>query len=502
MPLASKKIAAAAAAVLAFASGTSSAWAQQAGLPPVPNEGVQVQGTSNWLSDRRIRDGGGIRVGEFELHPGIGAQFGIDSNYYMRTDKGGFINSRLPSDPAVAPALRISPSFFMATAPPEGKPNGPAAEMPKVAVQLGAALSYNEFFGVLQPSSGEQRNVAATAFGRADFLPGRPFSLGVFAVYARTLNPNPSGSTDTSFNRNDVGGGVDFTVQPGGGTLDWRFGYQIRAALFDQSANVPFNNLQHEVFTKGRWRFRPRTAFLYDFTQRFLTYTASNSLSDLFDGSPVRARIGITGLVTSRFGILGMLGWGSTFFYTGNLPQTMPNVPPPQYNSLIAHAEAKFYLSANPEAGEVAAPTTSISTLAFGYVRDFGGSYLANYYGLDRGYARLQWFIGGGKAVISIEGGAGAHEYGPVYLRGGTPMLVNPMTPGGATMTTLVPDATLFGEYRIFPTFGINLTGRYTGEYGAGGSTVVLQDPRGPGPTSYNVEYTRFEAYLGARWFM
>src|SRR5438874_2699871 len=94
-------------AALAIVGWASTASAQ--GLPATPNEGVYTPGISNWISDKRIRDGQGIRVGEFEMHPGIGAQIGVDTNYFMRTDRAGFINS----DPKIAPIMRITPSFYM-----------------------------------------------------------------------------------------------------------------------------------------------------------------------------------------------------------------------------------------------------------------------------------------------------------------------------------------------------------------------------------------------------
>ena len=33
-----------------------------------------------WLQDRRVLEGEGLRSGDFEFHPGIGAQLGYDSN--------------------------------------------------------------------------------------------------------------------------------------------------------------------------------------------------------------------------------------------------------------------------------------------------------------------------------------------------------------------------------------------------------------------------------------
>lgn len=471
-----------AAAAAAFVGWASEAAAQS--MPAAPNEGVYTNGMSNWVSAKRIRDGMGIRVGDFELHPGIGVQFGVDTNYFMRTDKPGFLNS----DPKATPVMRLTPSFYVATAPSESK-GGALPELPKVMAQAGAALSYNEFFGQLQP---EQRNVGANVFGRVDFLPGRPFAVGLNALYFRTINPNFSGNPDASFNRNDVGGGIDFTLQPGGGTLDWKLGYQVRAALFDQSQAVPFNNLQNEIFTKGRWRFRPRTAFLYDARFGFLNYTALNSTyNNLFNATPLRTRIGLNGLITNRFGLTAMVGWGSSFLNTGNVAST-PGTPGVQYNSLIAQAEAKFYLGANPEAGEVAT-SAAVSTLAFGYVRDFQTSYLSNVYGWDRGYAQFEWFVGGGKFLVALNGGVGAAQYAPPYLSGGA--LASP--PGGA-FTTVKPDATLFTEYRIWPTFGVNLTGRYTGEYPVSGNA---QGGIASNGGLFDVRYTRFEALGGARLF-
>src|SRR5262245_32760751 len=55
-----------------------------------------------WLKDRRYTEGPGVRVGDFEVHPGIAAEFGYDSNYFRGSD-----------DVATASALRlrITPSI-------------------------------------------------------------------------------------------------------------------------------------------------------------------------------------------------------------------------------------------------------------------------------------------------------------------------------------------------------------------------------------------------------
>jgi len=482
MPLRSRHVAAAFALVLLGAARVAHADAP----PPPPGSGYNPH-MGSWLADPRISNGQGWRVGDFELHPSIGAEIGADSNWFMRTDKTGFLNGPPGAPVQATPVMRITPAFALTTASPQNKP-GENVEPPKVNVNLSAALSYNEFFGVLNP---EQRNVGANVNGRVDFLPGRPFSVGLFALYTRTLNPNTSGNPDSSFNRNDVGGGLELVLQPGGGTLDWRLGYQIRGGVFDQAAAVPFTNLQHDIYTKGRWKFRPRTAFLYDANFRFMNYTNSTSYNWLLDGTPMRTRLGMSGLVTSRIALTGMLGWASTFLNTNGLAQAAPGSgnatpsAPPQWNSIIAQAEAKFFLTANPEAGEAPA-NASFSTIAIGYVRDYQASFLSNFYGWDRGYAKWQWFIGP-KAAISVEGGVGAAQYGDVYVR-------NQTTPVKGHFVTVKPDASIFGEYRILPSLAVNISGRFTGEFS--NETV----PANGG--TYVMDWKRFEGFAGVRWFM
>src|SRR5450432_1616003 len=43
---------------------------------------LEARAQQPWLSDRRYGEGIGVRVGNLELHPGIAAEAGYDSNYF------------------------------------------------------------------------------------------------------------------------------------------------------------------------------------------------------------------------------------------------------------------------------------------------------------------------------------------------------------------------------------------------------------------------------------
>ena len=454
----------------------------------------QKANAQEWLKDRRYQEGIGVRTGDFELHPGIAAEIGYDSNWFLRTFKqdAARIANGDPNAPVQDGAiLRITPSLNFSTLGGQRRAGDPESAKPTVTFRGGLSATYREFFGPERLR--DQRNVSATANMRLDVLPDRPIGFGVEGSYTRTIQPNTTGDPDQSFNRDDLDGRLELVTVPGGGTLDWRFGYGLHATLFENSSAVPYNNITNEAYTKGRWKFRPRTAFLYDGSVRWRNYLsdADRATVQLFDSTPVRARLGLNGLITSRFAFLGMVGWGSSFNRPANLPQVK------QYNSVIGQAEFKFFLTAAPGDADMGV-SLLLSSIAIGYSRDFQPSYLGSHYGSDRGYAKVQYMFAG-RVLLSLEGGVGALTYPDLYY------------PPGATQTGIAhdawtdvrADATLFAEYRFSSSFGVNTTFNYTTNI----SDTRLPIATIPGATAgtgdlYDLNYRRFQAFLGVRWFL
>lgn len=433
-----------------------------------------------WLRDRRYSEGIGIRVGDFELHPGVGAEVGFDSNWFSRTSSTDtrFVNR----DPVPAGVLRVTPSFSISTlSAARREADGSGAALPTVAILANAAATYREFLGEEQVRS--QRNLSAIANLRFDILPGRSVGAGVFGNFERTIQGAIAGigAVGSSFNRMDFGGGGELVLQPGGGTLDWRFGYRYAGTRFEDTAGTPFDNDQHTGFTKGRWRFRPRTALLFDAELRAFNYRSPSTFFALYDSMPIRARLGMNGLISSRFALTLMVGYGGSFNDTTQITQAT------QFDNVIGQAEFKIFLSANPSAPEEGVPSVSVSSLALGVTRDFSNSYFGGFYMINRGYANLSFGLGG-RFVGGIEAGLGAISYPNVFFAGGQ------LAQTGWTDLRL--DTQAFGEYRFSNSFGVNTTVRFTSNF----SDNTL--PAAGGGGVFDLNWRRFEAYLGARWFM
>ena len=449
--------------------------------PLLVSRAAHAQG---WLADRRYTEGIGIKAGDFELHPGIGVMAGFESNYFLRTYNPGFVNS----NPVPAGVFAITPSFYMSTLGPERKEGDVNAAPPTVDFRLGSDLTYRAFVGdqeILNQNGLD--GLSADFNARMVVLPKRPFSFGVQAGYNRTLAPNTVGNPDANFNQNLLNVGADFTITPGGGTLNWKFGYNGNFDFFDASGGqAPFNNFQNTFFTRGEWKFSPKTAVIYDANFALINYQQQSvAFNGLQNSTPLRTRLGMNGLIGSRFALAAFAGYGGSF---AQAPAGWAANAVPQYDSAIGQIEAKFFLTANPATEQNPNDVgLSVSNLAIGYNRDFAQSYLGSYYGSDRGYLKCSFFFGG-RVLVSIEGGGGAREYPNIFDHTGTQI--------HSSFTDGAVDATLFAEYRFTNTLGINLTGKYTEEI----SSVAL--PSDAAGDLYHMAYRNFEAYLGFRWFM
>jgi hypothetical protein len=438
-----------------------------------------------WLADRRYAEGIGIKAGNFELHPGIGITAGVDSNWFQRTYNAGYVNS----NPVAAGIFGITPSFYMSTLGPARKEGDAHAAPPTVDFRLGASATYRAFVGdqdVLNQNGVD--GLSADLSGKLKILPQRPFSVDLQAGYTRTINPNTTGNPDQNFNQNILNVGAAFTITPGAGTLNWKFGYNGNFDFFDASGGqAPFNNFQNSVYTRGTWKFGPKTAVIYDGNFAFVNYQQqATAFNGLQNSTPLRSRLGLNGLIGSRFGLTAFAGYGGSFAQTPASWAAGPGVP--QYDSVIGQLEGKFFLTANPAANQDPnAVGLSVSSLAIGYTRDFAQSYLGSFYGSDRGYLKFSFFFGG-RFLVSLEGGGGAREYPNIFDRTGNQI--------HASFLDGAVDATLFAEYRFTNTLGLNLTGKYTEEISG---TSIPADNTG---ALYHMAFRRFEAYLGFRWFM
>lgn len=414
-----------------------------------------------WVGSPDFSEGAGIRAGNFELHPSIGAEFGYDSNFTRASAAEG---------PVDVLKLRITPSITLSTL---GKARRNTDTPPNVIFTAGAFASYFELFPLDSDEADvrKRRNVGAGVDTKVDVFPFRKVGFDLLAGFRRVIQAE--GRSDDlageGFNRDTLRYGAGVTWRPGGGLFDWRGGYTGMFNHFENASYASLQNIHHDINTRGRWRFLPRTALLFDTSYSFIRYTRNTIQTN---GDILRSRVGFHGLVTYHLALLGMLGWASTFYRSHN-----GSIEPRQYDGPIANAELRWFIQPRPDL-ENATITTGLSSVALGYARLVNNSYLGSFYTRDRGYLQFSAFLLG-----SVAAG----------LEFGVSRVAFPLARGGGadipSIKQLRLDGNVFAEYRFTDTLAANATFVYD---------QVNSDP----VPNEDLDYKRWQTYVGLRWFM
>ena len=399
---------------------------------------AHAQAQQPWLADRRYGEGIGVRVGNLELHPGIAGEVGYDSNYFLRA----------PSEvPLSAYRLRITPSITLATLGQQRTAGGP---QPKVTFRAGAYVAYNELIATESKYKSEfadQRHLDVGSDLNLNIFPMGRVGADTALAFIRQGQPSNNPDTQNAFDRDSFRAGAGVSWRPGGGLFDWRVGYEFLYNYFEKTNFSYLNNYQNQINMRGRWRFLPRTALLYDGNYTWVTYPNPSTQND---GTIARSRIGMNGLITQQLSLLAMVGWAGTFYKQGT------NKTPEQFDSLTAQVELKWYMSGGAEPMGPSSAPVGLSYASIGYLRDVSNSYLGNFYQKDRGYIGVSYLLGG-TFVTNVTAGIANLAFPDSFYPSG-----NVQQPAFSEQRV---DASVFGEYRLSNTFGLNATFNYDRNY-------------------------------------
>jgi len=414
-----------------------------------------------WLSNPDFSEGIGIRVGNLELHPSFGAEAGYDSNFLRASADEGVVG---------AYKLRATPALSLSTLGARRR-DGAQGDF---AATASAHASYFRLIPTDSANSdiAQRSNVAIGADAKVDVFPHRKVGFDLLAGYVRVIDAegNSDDLAGEGFNRDTLRGGAGIAWRPGGGLFSMRAGYLATYHLFESDTYASLENLQHEVSVRGRWRFLPRSAVLWESKYKLVRYTHDNTKQT--DGDSVQAKLGFHGLVTYHLALMGMLGWAASFY-----EPRATSIAPRQFDSLVANAEARWFIQKRPNLDEANA-VTGISSIALGYTRTFSNSYYGSFYQRDRGYLEFSMFILGA-VVGGVDFGVSRIAFPEVVTAAGTQ----------DSITQLRIDGRAFGEYRFTDTLATNLT-------------FMFDQTNSPAVADDELSFTRWQAYLGVRWFM
>jgi hypothetical protein len=417
---------------------------------------VQAQG---WLADRDRAEGRGIRLGDFELHPGIGAEGGYDTNVFLAED----------DEEVDSAMLRVSPHLYLQTLSGERAEGAPPAP---VQFRAGISGSLKHYF-----SASESTDIGMGQDAKLTLRPGRIFALELTEELQRDIDPfteaagpDVAGASapKVSFARDQLSLGARTQLGTPGDVLRAGLGYKFGLDHFEDDAFQDNRSNSHTVGADTSWEFLPKTALLWEGSikrNNFRHSTDELSLAEMEnltsvrnDSTSVKTKAALNGGLTSRVGFTLGGGYGAGFYDAGD-----------DYETFIAQVELRWR------------PQETI-LWSIGYDRETMPSFQGNYVRMDRVKTGTQLMLGG---VVVI---AGRVEL--TFLNFG----VDPEF-GERDDTHLL--ANLTGEYRLTDWFAITAEGSYWQNF-----TDFVFRTEGVPESDDPAKYKRFEGWLGVRAFM
>ncbi len=430
---------------------------------------LYAQVAQPWLSGGG-GTGSGVRSGNLELHPGIAAEAGYDSNFFQGAGE--------PLEPEVPTyRFRLTPSLSLETLGAERTASdAPEALPPAMRFGAGASLTLDKLVPAdEQDALVDDLLLSGRVAAALQVQPERPVGADFTLGYTRVAQPyNAPGAV--LYDRSVIDGGGDLRWRPGGGLLQWSVGYGADLTRYDEQ-DFALDRATHNLRTRGSWRFLPRTALLYLGDVQFVNRLHADSR--LPNANPVSTQLGLNGLITERFSVLVLGGFKAIFFE----PDAAGNVD--DFDDVVGRAELTWFLQGGAQL-EADQETRGLAAIRLGYQRDGSTSDLANYFLLNRVYGRLFTNIGS-SFLLTLSGGLSHVQHALPRDEDGD-LLAFPAPKEWR------PDAQVYGEYAVMKSLAafVNL--------GFSASTNNNLVSNGSGGAD-SLKYDRFTGLIGARWY-
>lgn len=413
-----------------------------------------------WLADRSRAEGRGVRLGDFELHPGIGSEIGYDSNV--------FLSDSAEQDSAI---LRVAPHLYLSTLSGErAAAGGGSGPPPTLRFRTGVSGTLKHYFATAQPTDlgiGQELQLV--------LLPEHTFSLEFSEKYSRTIEPfvdpvDPATSGPADYDRDQFEIGAKGVLQSRGGLLRGGLGYTLGIDHFEGNEFASNRSQRHTISADTVYEFLPKTGLFWNgsFGIHHYANPAGPGLSRN-DSRLVATKVGLNGGLTEKVGFTVAAGYGAGFFEADG-----------DYESVIGQVEARYR------------PIDSLMW-SLGYDREYNTAFQGNYARIDRPKTALQLMLGG-EAVVGARAELTFVSYGAEAAGSRDDIQLSTDLNGEYRFTDWFALTAEFGYLRNFTDYS------FTAVSGAGpdmtfgtADDVTMQDA---------AKYQRFEAWLGVRAFL
>lgn len=292
--------------------------------------------------------------GESKLHPYLDLDLTYNSNVNnLSTDEKGDL------------ILTVHPGIYLLV-PSEW-----------INLDVGGKVGYSRYFGV-QDEAFKRNVVTGEANLKVLINPKGKFQFEIMDNFNRTEEPKDYSVGQLA---GRFGNMAKATIigEPGGKALRLAAGYGFSFDYYDSDSDLDSGDQQsHNFFFDTRWRFLPKNSLMLHFDMSLLEYPNAGTSFTNTSSKPLRASIGLAGLLTRSLSFRLFVGYGDSLMDSGD-----------SFRSVIA----QLAVSQSFDFG---------LTISGGYKRDFNPVSIFRYYNEDRVFLKLVQSMVDGKLNIDL----------------------------------------------------------------------------------------------------
>jgi hypothetical protein len=302
------------------------------------------------------------------LHVGAGAEAGYDSNVF-------YGSSSVPGAVVGSGILRFSGFGELTNASRSGA-------APPLSYDVRAGLTYRRY---LSNDSNVQSysNAFMPTAGLALSTSGGSWALQLSDTFLRTEDPPYRGIASVALaspiSRDNNLAAAQVQWSPGGGRITGTLRYTNAIDIFEVNSGFSYaNSLTHTLMLDVSWRWLPKTAIFVNASQGYVTYLNSNTNGKV-SSYPLRAIIGLRGLITPKMSAILSFGYVNAFYSSGV-----------STGGILGSTYIDAQMIINP---------SMLSRFTLGYHQDFQNSVISNFYYQYSVYASYVQQLGGRFAI-------------------------------------------------------------------------------------------------------
>jgi len=320
----------------------------------------------------------GVQVSEgVLLHVGAGAEAGYDTNVFYQETGSAPVGSQI---------YRVGLFTGLSNASRTGA-------VSRLTFDARAGITYRRYQSDDVALNG-YRNAWMPTAGLALSTGSGQFGFGLADTFARIEDP-PYASGQAAIVRDNNQASVEGRWSPGGGRLTGTLRYTNMIDVFETPELKKANSDTNLLMLDGAWKWLPKTAIFVNLQQGYVFYFQQDIPDPKSSSFPLRATLGLRGLLTEKTSAILSVGYVNGFYSNGA-----------STSGFLGSTYAELAFTVRP---------TMLSRVVLGYRHDFANSVISSFSDNDTAYVSYVQQIAG-RLALDLSGRYVHYDYQGYFI--------------------------------------------------------------------------------------